>query len=105
MPAPREISVPYNRTTGELYRGKNILRLCMVEAERGWETAPGWAGYRQWVEHGRVVRKGEHATIIFTMVTVPDRKTGEPKAVPGKPRRVFHFAQTVELESPTENGE
>lgn len=83
-----------NETTGAEYRGKNVDRLLMAEAEHGYGDEHGWAGFHQWLGAGRVVRKGEHGTACMTVVTVTDDK-GSAR----KPRgfRVFHYDQTQEL--------
>lgn len=88
--------MPYNATTGVQYKGNNIMRLLSAECEHGYGDG-GWAGYRQWLEAGRVVRKGERGTQCMTVVRVTDDKGHETT----KPRgfRVFHFDQTVELDA------
>ena len=92
LPAEEAHEAPYNRVTGVEYRGGNIMRLMLAEAEHGWEASRGWAGFHQWISVGRVVRKGEHGTKAMTVVTVEDGKT--------KPRGfvVFHYDQTEPLE-------
>lgn len=87
--------VPYNAVTGADYRGRNVDRLVGAAAAAGYDLARGWAGYRQWVDAGRCVRKGEHGTACMTVVSVTDPKAGPVR----KPRgfKVFHYDQTVEL--------
>lgn len=83
-----------NETTGAAYQGRNVLRLVMVEIEREYDGRRGWAGFKQWLDAGRVVRKGEHGTPCMTVVTVTD-----DKGTARKPRgfRVFHYDQTEPL--------
>lgn len=84
----------FNETTGAEYQGKNVDRLFYAEIEHGYDETRGWAGYRQWLEAGRVVRKGEHGTPCMTVITVDD---GDRSARKPRGFRVFHYDQTVEL--------
>lgn len=93
------IAAPYNATTGEQYKGGNVLRLLTAEAEAGYGPG-GWAGYRQWIAAGRQVRKGEHGTACLTVVTVPDKAGKGSKKVP-RGFRVFHLDQTEPAEVPS----
>jgi hypothetical protein len=102
LPPALSSTVPYNRVTGELYSGKNPMRLMVAEAERGYGPG-GWAGFRQWLECGRVVRKGEHATAIGRVFVKKDKESGEITGTGFSGARVFHFDQTVEV--PTEGAE
>lgn len=115
---PRGVRVvPWNAVTGAQYGGKNVQRLLMAEAEQGWETAGGWAGFKQWLSVGRVVRKGEHGTACITVIgrngtesemarSVTDSREsgagGKKKGGGVRGFRVFHFDQTCELEAVTE---
>lgn len=95
-----------NEVTGALYRGGNVGRLEGAEGDCGYDVTHGWAGYRQWLTVGRVVRKGEHGTACRTVIG--DRKAREDVAQDGEQTltktgrgvrgfRVFHYDQTVEL--------
>lgn len=55
--------IPYNPTTGNPYRGGNVLALMISAMRRGY-TDPRWMTYRQAQEKGWQVRKGEKATQI-----------------------------------------
>lgn len=93
------LAMPYNATTGAEYRGGNIERLLMAEIGNGYGNG-GWAGFHQWIEAGRVVRKGEHGTHCLTVVTVDEKKTDGTAKTTRKPRGfvVFHYDQTDELQ-------
>lgn len=94
--------LPYNAVTGTQYAGGNIMRLAIAEVEHDYSSGRGWAGYKQWLSVGRVVRKGEHGTPIAAMGSkVVDNGDGTTSVTtfPGKARRVFHFDQTTELEA------
>ena len=56
------------------------------------------AGYREWQQHGRQVRKGEHGIRIAAPVVVKDKKTGESKTVNMKETSVFDVSQTDPIE-------
>ena len=55
--------IPYNPTTGNPYRGGNVLALMISAMRRGY-TDPRWMTYEQAQEKGWQVRKGEKATQI-----------------------------------------
>ena len=65
-------------------------------------------GFRQWLEYGRCVRKGEHGLAIWVPVGTGNHENAEPDpsaepAEPNTPRRfvigtVFDISQTVELD-------
>ncbi len=55
--------MPFNPTSGKKYRGGNALHLMMVGTLRGHED-PRWLTYRQAVENGWQVRRGEKGTQI-----------------------------------------
>jgi hypothetical protein len=59
--------VIYNATTKHLYSAKNYQLLAQAMETKGWPTGE-FAGFRQWLAVGRVVRKGEHGTPIMMMV-------------------------------------
>ena len=57
--------LPVNATTGQVYRGVNILSLWVTALERGY-TSGEWATLKQWNAKGASVRKGEKAApIVF----------------------------------------
>lgn len=89
--------LPFNPTTGRPYSGKNGPALLEAAAEAG-RSSGEWAGFHQWAEAGRMVRKGEKGTQIQQLRT----KKGE--AADGSDDRryattvtVFHVEQTGEL--------
>jgi antirestriction protein ArdC len=94
------VELPRNAVTGAYYRGKNVDRLLSAAEEAGYVGAE-WAGFKQWLSVGRVVRKGEHGTGCITVVgemrdegAATTRSTGK-RGVRGF--RVFHRDQTDEL--------
>ena len=92
----------FNTTTGRSYQGGNVDRLAEAAVLGGYDLDKGWAGFHQWRDAGRIVRKGEHGTHCLTIVTVEaDPETGN--AGTRKPRGfvVFHYDQTEPLEEVT----
>jgi putative DNA primase/helicase len=56
-------AMPFNPTTGKVYRGGNVLTLTIAAMRKGYED-PRWMTYRQAAEKGWQVRKGEKASNI-----------------------------------------
>ena len=89
---------PYNELTGADYSIGNALELFEVQLEQEYPTGQ-WAGFKQWRQLGRTVRKGEKATRVSLLV---DDKRKKP--VKGKyPKKllilcVFNVAQTEPLQ-------
>lgn len=96
-----------NETTGTPYQGRNVDRLAEAEQANGYDSAHGWAGYKQWLAIGRVVRKGEHGTPCLTVVTIGGDAEGNGGTRKPRGFRVFHFDQTTalaEVTAPAETG-
>ena len=55
------------------------------------------AGYREWQDLGRQVRKGEHGIALLAPVTVKDNETGETRVVNTRTVTVFDVTQTEAL--------
>lgn len=71
---------PVNIATGNAYQGINILALWVAAESRGYE-APIWGTFKQWLDRGHPVRKGEKSvTGVFykdLLVGHTDDATGE----------------------------
>lgn len=67
-----DLAMPYNALTGRPYNGGNILALWMSGYEHN-----GWCTFKQALEAGCVVRKGEKATPVFYMRTMVKRAKDE----------------------------
>ena len=82
------------RSTGEQYRGINVLLLWLAAEERGYCSAH-WITYRQASELGAQVRKGEKASTIVKYGTIErENDQGEDKKIPyTKGYRVFNADQ------------
>ena len=90
----------FNETTRAEYQGRNIDRLVNAEILHGYDSRRGWAGYRQWLDAGRVVRKGEHGVSCLTVVTVDRDANGHGGTRKPRGFRVFHYDQTDAVEHP-----
>lgn len=76
------------------YSARNVL---LLEAA----GATLVAGYREWQDAGRQVRRGEHGIRIGAPVTVKDGDTGETKVVNVKTATVFDVSQTDPIAAPS----
>ena len=95
-----------NALTGHVYSGNNQEALTLAAAMGGVpENEFEVAGFRQWLELGRVVAKGQHGTKILMVLAKKDE--GQVKAGIENPERrkvlktatVFFRSQTVELQA------
>ncbi|WP_299085804.1 ArdC-like ssDNA-binding domain-containing protein [uncultured Ruegeria sp.] len=68
------------RSTGEQYRGINVLMLLIAAMKRGYDCR-SWMTYRQAQELGGQVRKGEKSTTVVKFGTIT--KEGETDPVTG----------------------
>jgi antirestriction protein ArdC len=85
----RPFSLPL-RSTGEPYRGVNVLLLWMAAARNGYSSAR-WLTFNQAKSLGGAVRKGERAThvVFFDRCTKEDTRDGHEGE-----ERSFAFAKT-----------
>lgn len=74
---------PLNATTGNHYRGANILNLWVSGIANQYD-APLWASFKQWQQRGAQVRKGERGTAIVFYKTIT-KETGERDMITGEP--------------------
>lgn len=57
--------MPTNATTGQPYRGGNVIACWCAALDHGWDRQL-WATYKQWATAGAQVRKGEHGlTLVY----------------------------------------
>jgi len=88
----------YNPLTKAGYSPKNCQLLAEAQLLTG-DECQEVAGFKQWLELGRCVEKGQHGTRIMM---VCDKKTKDSDGTEGKKkvckgRAVFFKSQTVEL--------
>lgn len=74
---------PRNLTSGKGYRGINVFLLAFTAYARGYESSY-WLTFKQALERGGNVRKGEKSTMVvfWKQYETEDRQTHEPKRVP-----------------------
>tara|TARA_R110000751_G_scaffold144232_1_gene247809 strand:- start:120 stop:1001 length:882 start_codon:yes stop_codon:yes gene_type:complete len=69
---------PINPTTNNLYQGGNIVMLAVEDKE-----SDKWAGYGQWKNAGRQVKRGEESAKVLRVVKVKSKTqtdvNGDPK--------------------------
>ena len=93
-------SLPFNFTTGNRYRGINILLLWSAAIERNY-TSSEWASFKQWQAKGAAIRKGEKGNLIVYYDTFEREDEGEIKKIPFlKSSVVFNRTQLVSYEPP-----
>ena len=85
-------SLPYNAVTGEQYRGGNVLALWVAGMPY---RANGWCTFKQALDAGCVVRKGEKGTTVFFMNTAPRKRTDRDDTTEKTSRYFFAKAYTV----------
>lgn len=89
---------PRNLITDKPYRGINIFILAGEKY-----SSPYWLTYRQAMEKGGNIRKGEKGTTVvyWNWIPVDDKETGEEKEIPLlRHYRVFNLEQTEGIEEP-----
>ena len=93
--------MPRNAVTSRAYSGANVILLWSRAQESGF-TAPLWLTFKQALELGGNVRKGEKGeTVIYVSKVIrTDDATGERRAIPFlKAYTVFNVAQCDNLPS------
>jgi antirestriction protein ArdC len=95
------VGLPENAATGRRYSGVNILILWAAVIEKGFPSQD-WLTFRQALDLGGSVRKGEHGTTVFyadrfvpkAEIERATREGNEPEAIPFLKRfTVFNVAQ------------
>ena len=89
--------IPRNCTTGNTYRGINIV-LLWASAQKNNFASPEWASYKQWLSKDQAVRKGEKGTMIVYYDTLEkENEKGEIEKIPYlKQSVVFNKTQLVD---------
>lgn len=91
-------SIPMNAVTGRPYSGINVLLFWMAQ-DAGYAT-PRYLTFKQALEAGGNVRKGEHGTKVyyFKKLTVADKDSEDEKTIPMlREYTVFNVAQCENL--------
>ena len=90
----------YNATTKHIYSSANRIILVTAMQDKGWQDGL-FAGFHQWKEAGRSVRKGEKGTQVAMFVYKAVTKDGQQEKVKvRKVAYVFNIAQTEPMQPP-----
>jgi len=68
---------PHNAATGRPYSGANVVLLWMATSSSGWKT-PRFLTFKQALDLGGNVRKGEHGTKVYFVKQLTVRDTSKP---------------------------
>lgn len=91
--APIPFKIPHNSTTGNKYRGINIVLLWNAAVNNGFCTSE-WASYKQWQDKKEQVKGGEKGTMIVYYDTFEKEVDGEIEKIPFiKASHVFNRSQ------------
>ena len=88
-------ALPTNVTTGDAYRGLNILVLWTAIQKRNYGTS-SWATYRQWDSIGAQVRKGERYFFKIDYYDLTLEFRSDDPADPTKTTRVLTLMRADE---------
>lgn len=95
----RMFSIPKNYTTGNKYRGINILLLWSSAIAHDYPIQE-WGSFKQWQDKKEAVRKGEKGSMIVYYDTMEKEVDGETKKIPFlKSSVVFNRSQLASYES------
>jgi antirestriction protein ArdC len=78
---PIPFKIPHNFTTGNKYRGINIVLLWNAAVNNGFTTSE-WASYKQWQDKKEQVKGGEKGTMIVYYDTFEKEVDGEIEKIP-----------------------
>ena len=85
--------MPRNAVTGRAYSGANIPLLWMTADDRGY-TDPRWLTFKQALDAGGAVRKGEKSTMVIFVSAIDRDEDGKLVRIPFlKSFNVFNVAQ------------
>jgi antirestriction protein ArdC len=84
--------MPTNFETKRHYNGANVITLWMVQTALGYETAE-WMTFKQAIDLGACVRKGEHGVPVFFVSALRarrDEREGRARRPKGALLEVLH---------------
>jgi len=98
------LHIPVNALTGKAYNGINIVSLWVAAEVLGY-TTPIWGTYRQWLERGAQVSKGEKSSLVVFYKEYESEPDPEDSDDTGKRRvarasHVFNASQVDGFELP-----
>lgn len=100
-------NIPFNYTTGNKYRGINIVLLWAAAMDRNYQTDE-WASFKQWQNKNERIRKGEKGNLVVYYDTFEKDVDGEIQKIPFlKASYVFNRCQLesyqpLEVEEPVQ---
>ncbi len=74
FPWSRQSAMPVNATTGNAYRGVNVVSLWAASGAHSWGGQ--WASYKQWQSIGAQVKQGSRGSTVVFYKTL-ERESGE----------------------------
>lgn len=93
-------NIPVNFTTGNRYRGINIVLLWSSAIKNSYSTDE-WASFKQWQSKNERIRKGEKGNLVVYYDTFEKEVDGETKKIPFlKSSYVFNRCQLEGFEPP-----
>jgi antirestriction protein ArdC len=103
-PWQREVGIPRNFNTGKPYNGINVLLLGLRQ-----QASPYWLTFRQALERGGHVRKGEHGSIVVKVGQYKPKTTDRGPTEDGETAKrsylreytVFNASQIEGIDFPT----
>lgn len=75
------LGLPFNYTTGNKYKGINILLLWCSAMAKNYQCNE-WASFKQWSEKKEAIRKGEKGNLIVYYDTFEKEIDGETQKIP-----------------------
>jgi antirestriction protein ArdC len=92
------LGLPVNFSTGNRYRGVNIILLWCAAMKNKFDTNQ-WGSYKQWAEKDEFVRKGEKGNLVIFYDTIDKEVDGEIEKIPFlKKYHVFNRCQLSRYE-------
>jgi antirestriction protein ArdC len=89
----------YNATNKHVYSPANSQVMADAMAAKGWSSGE-FAGFHQWKDAGRVVRKGETGVPVVMFVDKALTKDGQQEKIKvRKTKHVFNIAQTEPIDT------
>lgn len=93
-------NIPVNFTTGNRYRGINIILLWCSAIKNNFQTDE-WASFKQWKTKNERIRKGEKGNLVVYYDTFEKEIDGEIKKIPFlKSSYVFNRCQLEDYQPP-----
>jgi len=74
-------NIPFNYTTGNKYRGINVVLLWASALDRNYKTDE-WASFKQWQSKNERIRKGEKGNLVVYYDTFEKDVEGELQKIP-----------------------